>query len=238
MWRMSKPASSTKTAKKLKPVEPTPSWRLLPESYNLFLDNAYAATVIAIVPALVLQVGATLSLVAKQPSLYQLGLGFQFAGFVLLIANVSASALLQLRAVQGQDTSLGRLYRDSFVFWPRIVGFSLLFALMVAVGLALLIIPGLIVLRRYILTPYFLIDEDIGIREAMQRSAAASKPISRHIWTMILIIFSFSGLGILCNKIWPEYGGFIPLLFPILYNFLPSLRYQEAAYNLRLAEEK
>lgn len=236
MWRMSKRQSSAR--KKQKPVEPAPIWQLLHKSYNLFLDNALAAIAIVIVPALILQVGATLSLVAKQPALFQLGIGVQFLGFAILIASVSASALLQLRAVQGRNTDLVQLYRDSIAFWPRIVGFSLLFGLMLAVGFVLLIIPGLIVLRRYILTPYFLIDENLGIREAMQRSAAASKPMSKHIWAMLLVIFSFTGLGVLCGQLWPEYGGFIPLLFPILYNFLPSLRYQEAAHNLRLAEEK
>lgn len=235
---MSKQRSSTSNSEHSKSFEQTSSWRLLPKSYRLFIDNALPATVIAIGPAFVLQLGATLSLIANDTTLYQLGLVLQSVAFFLLIGSVAAAALLQLRAVQGKDINLYQLFRDSFVYWPRIVGFSLLFALMLVVGFVLLIIPGLIVLRRYILTPYFIIDKDLGIREAMQHSAAASKPISKHIWTMLLIIFGFSGLGILCTKLSPEYGGFVSLLFSVIYNFLPPLRYQEAVENLRMTEEK
>ncbi len=215
----------------------TSSWQLLPKSYELFRDNFRVAFTLLIVPTLLLQLGSTLALVAKDPAIYRSGLALQFVASIILLICVAAGTLLQIRVIRGKAVSVYGVVRDSMNYWLRIVGFSLLFAIMLAIGFVALIVPGLIVLRRYILTPYFLIEEDLPIRQAMQRSHAASYPIRKHVWTMLLIILGFSGIGFIFTKLSPEYGGFFAALLPIVYAFLPALRYKEAAANLNSAKK-
>ena len=224
-------------SQKGRPSAQTPSWRLLPESYALFRRNYIPASIVIIVPPLLVQLSSTLPQVAGRAGLW-IGASLGVLGTILTLASMSASILLQIQIVRGQRVRLPNLYRDSFRYWLRLLGFSLLFGLILVVGLILLIVPGVIALRRYILTPYFLVEEDLGIRRAMQRSAAASLLVRKHIWTMLAIVLSFGGLGAICTKLSPEYGGFISVILPIVYGFLPALRYKEAASNLAVTTVK
>lgn len=215
----------------------TPSWHLIAPSLQLFRRNIVTAVFITVLPPLLLQLGSALVGDGRSADRWTwVGVGLLGCFMVLLLANVTAPYLMQLRVVQGRQPSIWTIYRDSLRYIPRIVGFGLLFALMVAGGLLLFIIPGLIALRRYFLTPYFILDEDIGIREAMQHSAAASKLVRWHMWTMFAILLGFALLGFGLTRLSPTYGQFVSALLPAVYTFLPALRYREASAELRLVQ--
>jgi uncharacterized membrane protein len=104
----------------------------------------------------------------------------------------------------------------------QMFGLYLLIGLYVFVGLILFIVPGLIMLRRYFLAPYVLLDTRCSIKEAMERSAAMTKPYSKYIWGVIGVMFLIG----LANVI-PGIGWLIAFIFGMFYSVAPALRYQE-----------
>jgi uncharacterized membrane protein len=101
-------------------------------------------------------------------------------------------------------------------------GLYLLMGLYIFVGLILFIIPGLIMLRRYFLAPYVMLDTRCGITEAMERSAELSKPYSGYIWGMIGVMFLISLFNVV-----EGIGWMAAFVLGMLYSVAPALRYQE-----------
>lgn len=212
----------------------TPSWRLLKPAFFLFKRNAPTVAFVVLLPSLLMQLGTSLIAGFRVFDNWTLlGLFMQFCAGLLILANIAAPYVMQLRIVHDRRPGIWEVYRDSIRFIPRIAGFSLLFGFLLIGGLLLFVIPGLIVLRRYFLTPYFLIDKDIGIREAMQQSAITTKPIRRHMWALLGILAAFTALGFGLAKLSPVYGQFIAALPPLVYFLLPALRYREAVELVR-----
>jgi len=77
-------------------------------------------------------------------------------------------------------------------------------------------------IRRYYLAPYAMIDRNCGIKEAMERSAAMSKPYSGSIWGIIGVMILISLVGIV-----PLIGWLASLILGMLYVVAPALRYQQ-----------
>jgi len=140
---------------------------------------------------------------------------------VWLVVNALTIGLLSETA-KGKKPRLDDLWVFARKFWWKLFVMSFLIAIMTIGGLILLIVPGLIVIRRYFLAPYVLVDQDVGILEAMRRSAAISKPHSGYIWS---IIFVSVLLGL--PSIIPLVGWAISFILAVLYSTAPALRYQE-----------
>jgi hypothetical protein len=153
-------------------------------------------------------------------------IGFSVLWF--LIAVVAGTIAQFMVTIAALDSTENRAldFRDLWqtvkkIGW-RLVGLYLLVALYVVIGLILLIIPGLIMIRRYYLAPYAMIDRNCGIKEAMERSAAMSKPYSGSIWGIIGVMILISLVGIV-----PLIGWLASLILGMLYVVAPALRYQQ-----------
>src|SRR6185436_11176005 len=96
----------------------------------------------------------------------------------------------------GKKPNFSGLWDGTKKFGPRLIGLGIIVGLMLLGGFLLFIIPGLIVLRRYYLSPYYLVDKDLTIGEAMKQSAADSKKYSQYIWSVIgvSVLLSFTGI--------------------------------------------
>lgn len=138
-----------------------------------------------------------------------------------LVVNALTIGLLSETA-KGKKPRLDDLWIYVRKYWWKLFAMSVLVALMTVGGLILLIIPGLIVIRRYFLAPYVLVDKDVSILEAMRRSAAMSKPHAGHIWSIIGVSALLSLPSII-----PIIGWAISFILTILYSVAPALRYQE-----------
>jgi hypothetical protein len=207
---------------------PTPSWQLLERSARLFWKNLAITGPVVIMPPLLFLLGTSLVDSFKTIDGWtSLGVLIEIIACVLLLFNVSATFVMQLSVVNGHHTTLLSVYRHSPVYLLRIVGFGMLFGLLMLCGILLLVFPALIVLRRYILVPYYIVDRNLGIRAAMHASAAASKPVRRHIWTMIIILTAFGVAAYGATKLPYTLSELVLALLPTLYVLLPALRYQE-----------
>jgi hypothetical protein len=83
-------------------------------------------------------------------------------------------------------------------------------------------IVSLIMVRRYFLAPYFMLDKKMGITEAMDTSAEITKAYSYSIWSIIGVMVLVGLLNII-----PAIGWFIAFILGSLYSAAPALRYHE-----------
>jgi uncharacterized membrane protein len=145
----------------------------------------------------------------------------------ILFAIPLASALYyytKLASASGVKLRYWPSVRRSLHFFWRILGLTLLRFILVFCGLILLVVPGLIVLRRYMLAPYYLIDEDLGVFEAMRRSLKGSKTFSGALWGLIGVYVVVAVASILLNII-PIVGWLFSIVLSLVTLCLAAVRY-------------
>jgi hypothetical protein len=209
----------------------TSSWKLLARSPQVFWNHLILGFVLILLPTLLFQVGTSLVNGFEYIDGWTIvGLAIEFIAGAMLVVNIGASPYVTIKVLRGSQLSLFKLYRQSLKYWLRVVGGLLLYGCLVGCGFILFVVPGIILLRRYVLLPFFIVDENVGIRVAMQHSAIASKSARRHIWTMLLILAIVSVLSYLLSRL--AYGEVLAALLPILYYFFPSQRYLDITDKL------
>lgn len=214
----------------------TPSWKLVSVSIELVKKYLSSLVYLVLIPSLVMSLG--LAIMGDNPSGLntRVIIGIVVVGIGLLVTILNSAALyqVQLQATAHAKINLPKLYRHSLRFVPRVLGLGILVGLCVVGGLILLIVPGFIMFRRYLLAGYYLVDQDLSIREAMRRSAASSKPAAGYIWGIIGVQALFSvGSGIF-GLLPGGIGAFVADIIILLVCFLPALRYVELRDKLQI----
>ena len=167
----------------------TSSWEQLHHSLELIPKYVEPLILISILPALLIQLGNLLNWSSV------LGWSVSIVGVIWTFVSAPALICLELRAAQGKPVTTTALYRESFRYFWRIIGVTLLAGLATFFGFLLFIVPGLILVRRFLLAPYYVIDKDMGVMDALRQSTKDSKKASGAIWGSIgvyVIIFMVS----------------------------------------------
>lgn len=159
-------------------------------------------------------------------SVWYIFVGFSILWLIFVIAAGTIVQIMaqnaQLEVAQGRTPTFGKLWATVKEMGWRMLGLYLLIGLYVVVGLILFIVPGLIMLRRYFLAPYVMLDQKTGIKESMEKSAAMSKPYSGYVWGVIGVMFLIGLLNVI-----PYLGWIAAFIIGMLYSVAPALRYQE-----------
>lgn len=105
-------------------------------------------------------------------------------------------ALLDLSA--HKEVHVSQLFASSnyVYFWKYILG-GIAYGLMVAVGLILLIIPGVMIAITYSQWQYLLIDKNLGIKEAFKKSAEMTRGKRLDIFYIGLLLIGIFILSII-----------------------------------------
>lgn len=146
-----------------------------------------------------------------------LGMAFVLGCIVGSIIINSALVVTLLKGARDEKIRFGEALRQGLHFAWRLFILSIVIGLLVMVGLILFIVPGLFVLKRYILAPYYLVDHTIGPLEAMRRSAEDSKRFGGAIWGLIGVTVLIGIASVI------PFGGILQLL----YYGAPAARYEE-----------
>ncbi len=215
----------------------TGSFQLFTSSKDLVMKNLNVFAILYALPFLLMLLnlfdGKRLSETNESMGLDRLSragaIGLIGFGAAIAAITVVLSIIVQIMTLiagfevgRGKKPTLKDLWEDTKRYGLRLMGLGIVVGLMFFGGLILLIVPGLIVLRRYYLSPYYLIDKDLTIGEAMRRSAADSKPFSSAIWGVIGVSILLSFVGIL-----PLIGELVSFVLVALYTAAPPLRYLE-----------
>jgi uncharacterized membrane protein len=133
----------------------------------------------------------------------RIGDGLPFLGFVLYVAGIFFSFLLQLNFIRILLSYLDGTklpIRELFVYNPklwRFIGASILYGLIVLGGLILLIIPGLIWAIKYSLYPYTIIDKNDRAVQAIKRSGELTSGAKLQLLVFFIILGAINILGII-----------------------------------------
>ena len=146
---------------------------------------------------------------------------FLLFAFVYLFVNAMKYSL-ELESANGKKPKLEQLWPYAKKYWLKLFGLMIVVGVFVVVGFLLLIVPGVIALRRYFLSPYVMIDKKLSIPDAMRESARISKPYSSSIYSIIGVM-----ILITLPSVIPVFGWAITFVLTFLYSVAPALRYQE-----------
>jgi hypothetical protein len=158
-------------------------------------------------------------------------LWYSFIGFSLIwiIFVLVAGTIVQIMSQEAQLEATENKPLDFIRLWGvvkelgwRMFGLYLVIGLYVVVGLILFIIPGLIMLRRYFLAPYVMLDTKCDVKTAMERSAEMTGAYSGYIWGVIGVMFLIGLLNVI-----PGIGWLVAFVLGMFYSVAPALRYQE-----------
>jgi uncharacterized membrane protein len=222
-----------------KDTKMTPSWDLVQPSIKLLQDNIWPVFYLAFLPGLVATLGLVIMSANRTAGSQELNLdGRHLAGLGILVVGALLSMLvypavvyLQLRATRGEHPDALECLKNGLPFLFKMIGMSIITAIVIFFGIIAFIIPGLILLRALYLAPYFLIDQKLGPIEALKASYEASKPNAGYIWGVIGVIMVFGIFGSIVGKM-PIVGPLLSLATGLLYAFAPALRYREIIKTL------
>ncbi|HJP96218.1 MAG TPA: hypothetical protein VJ843_02500 [Candidatus Saccharimonadales bacterium] len=145
--------------------------------------------------------------------------------FIVFVMVVAAGALYfmvapalvvtQLRGAFGAKIEPREAIRTGLPFFWRLLGLGILLTIIFLVSLALLVVPFFFMYKRYILAPYYLVHYNLGITEAMRKSADDAKRFSSPLWGLVGVTFLI--------EIIPFANG----ILSILYSCAPAARFKE-----------
>jgi len=222
---LSKQHPSPPPEKRAKPVALPSAFALFVPSVRAMLLNLQTFVLLGALPLVMfVALGFTggLELTATGPPHWDAVIPFS-AGIIVAIFIISpAVVLVQLKSVRRQQIGFREAFDQGLHYFWRMLGLALLLAVIFVVSLILFVVPFFFMLRRYLLSPYYLVDRDLGIREAMRQSAAASKHHSGAVWGVIgvqtlLSIFNFV----------PILGQVVAVVCNAAYWCAPAARYNQ-----------
>jgi len=97
-----------------------------------------------------------------------------------------------LMITAGSIPTIGEAF--SYDRWGEWLGFSIVYGLMVGIGLALCILPGLVVLALFGMAPFFFIDRGMSLGQALTASREAA--MSRGFALPVLVSIFVGALGL------------------------------------------
>lgn len=140
-----------------------------------------------------------------------------WSSFVIAVLNIAISIIMQVGVVKislnytyNQESNIGDLFSYA-VFAPRVFLASILYAIIVTIGLVFLIVPGIYLALRFSQYQYFIIDKDMGILDSFKYSSIVTKDAKIDIFlyflllvglTILSVITLFLGLFVLIPVFW------------------------------------
>ncbi len=115
------------------------------------------------------------------------------AVIVLIIAGIGYIRIF-LKIHEGQPVEFEDLFKSYPLFW-RYIGVSILFPLLVLVGLVLLIIPGLFWAIRFSFSQIAMVDKNLGPVAAMKESYRITKGLFWKLFLFWIVIIFINILG-------------------------------------------
>jgi hypothetical protein len=152
--------------------------------------------------------------------------GYTIFWFLFVII---AGTTIQIMTQQAQLEATENKSLDFIKLWTvfkdlkwQMFGLYATIGFYILLGLLFFIIPVLIMMRRYILAPYVMLDTRCDIKTAMERSDEISKPYSGYIWGMICVMALIGLFNVI-----PGIGWMVAFVLGMFYSAAPAIRYQE-----------
>jgi hypothetical protein len=156
-----------------------------------------------------------------------------YIGLLVLSVYIGIGLIFAtLRAADGEKFGFWDTFKLGRKFFWRVLGLFLSMALVVAAGLILFVVPGLVMLKRYFLAPFYMIDKDLGVFDAM-RASADDTAETGGVWGILAAVVILSTPSLI-----PGIGWALATALGVLYICVPALRYREIQQVLEARAKK
>jgi hypothetical protein len=174
---------------------------------------------------LILPLALIVSLIAAVlDALANEGLGWALYTLIRLIVDTGAAMIfaglvieiVRRRAAGQERTTLGEMLESVWPVLLTLIGASILYGIGVAIGLFLLIVPGLILLTWWALVAPVIVVERTGVIDAFRRSRELVDGNGWSVFGVVVIIFVLSAfISLILVVIFAIFGGFVGSLIGI-----------------------
>lgn len=211
------------------------SWSLLSKCFELTKIHITNVIFLVLLPNLSTTLGTVYDKSHNLPAGHYSAVSLTLFGVGMLwfIINQAPTIMFAVRAAQGKSLSLADCYRQGLPFIWRVLAMDLLFVGAILLGFLLLLIPGFIVLflitRRYYLTGYYLVDQNLGLKAALARCRLESVPYSGYVWGVIGVQIALTLVASIVGALNVYVGVLASVLVLALTSFLAAIRYQQIA---------
>ncbi len=127
---------------------------------------------------------------------YLFSIIFSIIAAVISVLMSIGTLAITLKVCDGQPVTYGDLFARRDLFFRYLWG-NLLYALIVALGFVLLIVPGFIFLIKYQFVPYLIVDRGAGASEALKMSAKLTAGVKLRLYLFSLALAGVAILGAL-----------------------------------------
>lgn len=127
---------------------------------------------------------------------------------------------LQLSGAKGKHMTFREMLAESKPYWLRLIGLLFVSMFIYMISAILLLVPVIFALRNYLLAPYFMIDKNLGVGEALRQSKVYS---SASGWVTFWVVL-FAGALALTQFI-PYVGYVISSGLAFAYSAAPAVLY-------------
>jgi hypothetical protein len=205
----------------------TSSWDHLKTGISLVRENPEPVIITAVLPSLAVQLGALL----LQRHVNS-GTVVMMLGGLWLLLSMPAVLVVQMQMAKRHSITAAEAYSRGFTFFWRILGLTIITGFLILLGLLCFIVPGVMLFRRWSLASYYVIDKDLGIREAMKRSWEDTNRAAGYVWgtigVAVLVSIAASFLGMLFAAI-PGGSAVVTSIVSLASFLLLPLRYMEVS---------
>lgn len=152
-------------------------------------------------------------------------------GFILFVLGIAGvvfylmGVILSLRAAQKEVVNLSDVWDEFKSKALRLIGVILLAGVIILAGLIALVIPGVYFLGRLLFAPYVLVDQNTGVREALNRSWNMTKG---WVWSVLSVVLF--GIVLSLPNVIPIIGPIIAFVLTLFYSVAVPLRYMEVKH--------
>jgi hypothetical protein len=224
------PQSEPATKSKAEPVSEKP----YPSAFELFKPSWAAVKLnfgtfffVGIIPMIL----ATIAIVPSMAMFYHNNsdphaspiTGVLLAVLALAVFLIGpALTYTQVKSAQGEKVSISEALKGGMHYFWRFYGVAILSGLLILGGFILLIVPGIFMLRRYMLAIYVLMREDLGVMQTLERSKEVSKQYSGAIWGLLGVTILISLVGVI-----PLVGWIASMVGSVMYYCAPAIRWEQ-----------
>lgn len=147
-------------------------------------------------------------------------------GFILVNAYFFVmQQILITKTANGQKLAAGQLFNEATKRLFRLILLFLLAGLIIAVGLILLIVPGIIAIGRIAMAPYVMIDKNLGVMDSLKESNRLSKKFTWKVWGAIGVTILIGIVVSAIQAVIPYAGQILGTLITIAFSLVLALRY-------------
>ena len=122
---------------------------------------------------------------------------FRLVGLVLQTIVSIGLIRIQMKFLDGEKPEFGDLFNFQKHFW-RFLGASVLYALMVGVGLFFLVVPGVYLALRFQFFGFCIVDRDAGVMDSFRQSTRITHSVKWKLLGFGILLLLINILGLLC----------------------------------------